>query len=482
MRVRAAIVALVVILVAAGRPADVSAQEAPKNEPVLEIQPLKGSLYEVTYGLAHTVFLVTRDGIVLVDPLTRAAATALKAQLDMRFPGVPVRYVVLTHHHADRAAGAAVFIDAHLVAQRNYGDALATSRRTKDLEYRFVRDVRDTFDTSTTISIGGTTVELVHVRSTHAPEMTVVYFPEVKLLFAVAPPPVTVVPFSFDAVGPKDAFGWIDPVAALAPDTLMFDDGMTADGGALRHLSTYLNALRQDVGAQYERGRSLAEILASPSSQTGGPHTGARASHIAALYRAERLLRIEVSGSAIGSYMSRNASSFCGGVDVCASGGLVPAASAGLSVTFGNRFGVTVEGTVGQQFWSARARQGFQEETALRLSRGASLWRYGAARPGRIGYLPVAGLSQTTGSMRGLTHVTGVLTPVGGYHDLAGQETKLGLTAGVDLVKTTNTGFSFRIPLRATFVSGAPDYWPSRFDLQAGIGLSVPVVRRLTVH
>src|SRR5215475_11852778 len=442
---RAAIVAFVVILVAAGLLVDVSAQEVPTSEPELEIQPIRGNLYEVTYGVAHTVFLVTRDGIVLVDPLTRPAATALKAQLDMRFPGVPVRLIVLTHHHADRAAGAAVFADAHLVAQREYGDALATSRRTKDPEYRFVRDVRDTFDISKTISIGGTTVKLAHVRSAHAPEMTIVYFPEVKLLFAVAPPPVTVAPFSFDALPPKDAFGWIDPVAPLAPDTLMFDDGTTADGGAFRELSTYLDALRQDVGAQYERGRTLAQILASPSSQTGGPHTGARASYITALYHAERLLRIEVSGSAIGTYMSRNPSSFCSGVDVCASGGLVPGAIAGLSVTFGNRFGVTLEGSGGQQFWTARARQGFQEETALRLSRGAILWRYGAPRPGGIDYLPVVGLSQTTGSMRGLTHVTGVLTPVGGYHQLTGQDTKWGLTAGVDLVKTTHSGFSFRI-------------------------------------
>jgi hypothetical protein len=94
--------------------------------------------------------------------------------------------------------------------------------------------------------------------------------------------------------------------------------------------------------------------------------------------------------------------------------------------------------------------------------------------------MPEVGISHTTGHVRGLSHVTGVLVPIGGYHSIEDRATRIGLTLGVDLVRTTNRGFSISAPIRVTRISGEqPAYWPATVDVQAGIGVSIPVVRRI---
>jgi glyoxylase-like metal-dependent hydrolase (beta-lactamase superfamily II) len=59
---------------------------------------------------------------LLADPLSVDTAQWLNQELTARFPGAPVRYVVLTHHHLERASGAAVFAKtAQIVAQASLG-------------------------------------------------------------------------------------------------------------------------------------------------------------------------------------------------------------------------------------------------------------------------------------------------------------------------------------------------------------------------
>ena|SRR5579872_637208 len=58
-------------------------------------------LYHFGNGVWFGVFLVTQDGIILVDPISTDLATWLKGELTQRFPRVPVRYVIYSHSHFD---------------------------------------------------------------------------------------------------------------------------------------------------------------------------------------------------------------------------------------------------------------------------------------------------------------------------------------------------------------------------------------------
>jgi glyoxylase-like metal-dependent hydrolase (beta-lactamase superfamily II) len=56
------------------------------------------------------MFVVTPDGIIVVDPMNSEMAAWLKTRLDERF-GLPVKYVIYSHHHNDHASGGEVFAD-----------------------------------------------------------------------------------------------------------------------------------------------------------------------------------------------------------------------------------------------------------------------------------------------------------------------------------------------------------------------------------
>jgi glyoxylase-like metal-dependent hydrolase (beta-lactamase superfamily II) len=106
-----------------------SAQEAPRRA----ISHISGGVYRATNNFHGTVFLVTPDGIVLADPLSTDFAIWLRNELDARF-GVPVRYVVYSHHHWDHASGGGVFADtAEFVGHANMLAYLAMPPGTTSL-------------------------------------------------------------------------------------------------------------------------------------------------------------------------------------------------------------------------------------------------------------------------------------------------------------------------------------------------------------
>src|SRR5438093_6153980 len=57
-----------------------------------------------------SAFMVTRDGIILVEPIGTEMAAWLKAEMARRF-NVPVKYVIYSHSHWDHASGGAIYAD-----------------------------------------------------------------------------------------------------------------------------------------------------------------------------------------------------------------------------------------------------------------------------------------------------------------------------------------------------------------------------------
>ena len=92
-----------------------SGQEVPQRV----ITHVTGDFYRAQNNNHNSAFLVTPEGIIVVDPLNEDFAEWLKQELDERF-GVPVRYVLYSHHHWDHASGGAVFEDtAQFVGHAN---------------------------------------------------------------------------------------------------------------------------------------------------------------------------------------------------------------------------------------------------------------------------------------------------------------------------------------------------------------------------
>ena len=188
-----------------------------------EIGKLTGDVYYARSDDYVSAFMVTTEGIVLVEPVGPEHAAWLKSELARRF-GVPVKYVIYSHSHADHASGAAVFKDtARLIGHEALLGLLAMPPATTVLPQNLraqdangngriergeaqgqvaaVFDLYDadgdgvvngaeatrgplknvaapdlTYSTQVNIALGGKRVEVIPIPTDHAPDNTVVRF------------------------------------------------------------------------------------------------------------------------------------------------------------------------------------------------------------------------------------------------------------------------------------------------------------------
>jgi len=90
-----------------------------------EIGKLTGDVYWARMDDYVSVFMVTPEGIILVEPIGTEFATWLKGELARRF-NVPVKYVIYSHYHWDHASGGAIYADtARFIGHENMLKALA---------------------------------------------------------------------------------------------------------------------------------------------------------------------------------------------------------------------------------------------------------------------------------------------------------------------------------------------------------------------
>src|SRR5205809_2351219 len=90
-----------------------------------EIGKLTGDVYYARMDDYVSVFMVTREGIILAEPIGTEFATWLKGELARRF-NVPVKYVIYSHYHWDHASGGAIYADtARFIGHENMLKALA---------------------------------------------------------------------------------------------------------------------------------------------------------------------------------------------------------------------------------------------------------------------------------------------------------------------------------------------------------------------
>ena len=506
-------------LLAAALPIIAHAQEHPDSTSARTISLLRGDLYSAQFEDRLTVFLVTPEGIVLADPLSRPASEWLLDEFERRFAGRPVKYVLHTHHHFDRSEGASVFQStAESIGHRHFSRELTRAMHVVppflDGYYltaagALVRnqlpphaltpliDARDTnrdgtvtpeelyggvtapardFGSRRRIQLGGHVVEIIHVGGSHAADMAVLYFPDQGVVFAVDPPPVSATPFQFGALAPHEAMDWLRRISALDFEVLVTGDGRRIARAELVELSTYLEGLQAIVTSAYASGMPLTELDGSARLEpiSRSVHYQARRSQMAAMYDRARVLFGELSANALIRYTDAD-EGYCADHETCTGGGAVQGGAAAMRFGLGRRVRIAAELTWGGQTWRSRARPRYVEEYAFRATGVSALAGYGSP-PQKVTYWILGGVSWIHGDTSGSSRLEGAVLPLGGSHPISARESRLGLTAGLDLIMPIGRDFSLVAPLRITRLIGpARPTWPFGTDVRIGIGLSVRV-------
>jgi len=236
------------------------ATDAQDTEPQRTIEHISGGLYKFTNSRHSSVFLVTDEGIIATDPINAEAAAWLKSELDKRF-GKPVKVVIYSHHHADHISGGEVFAGAEFVGHENIVDDIKKDKVATPIP-------TTTFSDTKTITLGGQAVELIYLGSGHADNMIAMRFPGEQALFLVDIVSARRLPFRTLGFGRDDLDGTLSQLRKAESLTgynkLVTGHAapyiLVAKPEEITKTREYLEALRGQVQAAMDQGKSLEEI------------------------------------------------------------------------------------------------------------------------------------------------------------------------------------------------------------------------------
>ncbi len=176
-------------------------QELDKQRITSDIYTVQCSVVGQDAHTEYTSWVITEDGVVIIDPGSYRVCTMLREELDKA--GQPVRYLIYTHAHGDHIGGAAAFLNqepkiiAHenaLERLRRYEVTAGYIRRINSIQFHFnipagtpPRRYPPVYPTETyhheyRFELGGKTFELFHAKG-ETDDFTVIWIPQLKAVF-----------------------------------------------------------------------------------------------------------------------------------------------------------------------------------------------------------------------------------------------------------------------------------------------------------
>jgi glyoxylase-like metal-dependent hydrolase (beta-lactamase superfamily II) len=265
-------------MLASGPVVDTIARPLPVRELAPGVYAVPGDSGRGSEGRANAGFVVTRDGVVVIDALGSPAEGARLLASIRRTTPQPVRWLVLTHHHPDHHFGAVVLrragamVIAHpdtrtLASEGGENNLIADWVRVVGLDamrgFEFANTPDRPVTGADTLTLGGRTLVIRHPGAAHSAGDLTVWLPAERVLFAgdlLVEDGVSMVVDgdsrvllaaldSMEALGPRVAVPGHGAIPAV-PERLI---------GATRE---YLLGLQRDMRAAVEKGIPMQRAMA----------------------------------------------------------------------------------------------------------------------------------------------------------------------------------------------------------------------------
>ncbi len=271
------------------------------------IERVAGDIYRFHHNHWSSLFLLTDEGVVLIDPLNVPAAEWVKGEIESIF-GKTVTHVFYSHGHADHASGAAVFEGAQVISHRNTadvirpamdasiyrpfdshdkdgnniidstemsgdlaaqfavldidGNGIVTGYETGIFNYNDVVAPTQTYDGDFhQFEVGGKTIEMYFVGGNHAADMSYIRFPAESLVFYVDIIGLRGLPYGdLPWYSLEDSKNTYDVALSIDADIAVPSHGPVGTQADVRDMRDYMAALRNGVSVGISAGLSLKEI------------------------------------------------------------------------------------------------------------------------------------------------------------------------------------------------------------------------------
>jgi glyoxylase-like metal-dependent hydrolase (beta-lactamase superfamily II) len=171
------------------------AQAQQPARPPIAVTKVEGTdgVYVFRHVNHQSMFIVTKDGVIVTDPVAYGRPTGGQTYLDeiRKVTDKPIKYLIYSHHHYDHIAGGKVFKDA---GARVIAHHRAKTRLEQLKDPHTVLPDEAVSDKGRTITLGGTTLELSYHGLNHSDSTLVMRLPKEKIIFVVDTIPVGTVP------------------------------------------------------------------------------------------------------------------------------------------------------------------------------------------------------------------------------------------------------------------------------------------------
>jgi glyoxylase-like metal-dependent hydrolase (beta-lactamase superfamily II) len=139
------------------------------------------NVYIFRYVGHQSMFIVTPEGVIATDPISLRRPAKPYIDAIQAVTKAPIKYVIYSHSHFDHTAGGQPFKDlgATFVAQRN------AKERILELKPQDVVVPDQVVDGKRTITLGGTSLELLYLGKNHSDSTLVMRLPKEKIIFTV---------------------------------------------------------------------------------------------------------------------------------------------------------------------------------------------------------------------------------------------------------------------------------------------------------
>ncbi len=234
------------------------AQTPPRAALVTE--KVKDDLYVIIGNGGNVAFLVTDEGVILIDDKFDADHDAILAQVKT-ITDKPVKYVFNTHCHSDHSGGNAKMLPiAEIISHKNSRTNILENKQSNAEPN--MQPARVVFSEETSVFLGGKEVRARYFGRGHTNGDIVIYFPAQRVIHT-GDLMANVTPL-IDYAGGGSIVEWTKTVdaatAAFDFDTVIPGHGKVTDRAGLKTYRDNVEKMRAAIAPMIREGKTKDEV------------------------------------------------------------------------------------------------------------------------------------------------------------------------------------------------------------------------------